>query len=645
MSHQELSGQSANIYEGQFPSGMPLHRQDEIHSCQQWGAISKLASGGKSWCLEGVLTVTNISTYRFAELSGLKELRAELTAICKLGELKGTILLSTEGINLFVAGAEGSIEQLLAKLDAVPGLENLRPKISLSEKQPFNRMLVRLKKEIISFGVEAVRPANYTSPKLSPRELKQWLDEGRAVTLLDTRNDYEIKLGTFKNALVPQIHTFREFPNAVRKLPGEMKNTPVVMFCTGGIRCEKAGPFMELEGFKDIYQLEGGILKYFEECGGDHYEGECFVFDQRVGVDPGLRETETAVCFACQAPLDRADQEDFRYVEGVSCPHCYVSAPQRMVERIAERHALLARVTSPLPGSAPLENRRPINVPAACDGLTLLDTLSTIFPQISCAEWELRCASHRFINYGGTVRAADHIVRGGERILQLFPAEIEPAVSAEIKILFEDDAILMVEKPAPLPMHAGGRFHRNTLQNFLNLAYAPKFPRPVHRLDSNTSGLVLFARTRHFCRLLQSQFLAGTVDKYYRVKVRGHPTEDRFFSEASISSESGVMGTRTIDEENGLTARTDFTVLERCEDGTALLQAKLGTGRTHQIRLHLWQLGMPVVGDPAYLPERKIGSTQTLAVGDAPMQLHAWKLSFEHPLTRQRMTFESSSPL
>jgi predicted sulfurtransferase len=146
-----------------------------------------------------------------------------------------------------VAGAAESVDRLVVKLRAIPGLEDLAPKVSLSETQPFNRMLVRLKKEIIAFGVEGVRPANYTSPKIAAKELKRWLDEGKPVTLLDTRNDYEVKLGTFKGAIDPDIKTFRGFPDAVRKLPDELKDQPVVMFCTGGIRCEKAGPFMEME--------------------------------------------------------------------------------------------------------------------------------------------------------------------------------------------------------------------------------------------------------------------------------------------------------------------------------------------------------------------------------------------------------------
>ena len=606
--------------------------------------VSALASARASCCFSGVSAVTNISTYRFAELTGLKELRENLIADCKAWELKGTILLSTEGINLFVAGAAESIDLLLAKLRGIPGLEGLEPKISLSDDQPFNRMLVRLKKEIISFGMESIRPANYTSPKIPAAELKRWLDEGRPVTLLDTRNDYEVKLGTFKGAIIPNINTFREFPDAVRKLPEALKDQPVVMFCTGGIRCEKAGPFMENEGFRNIYQLDGGILKYFEECGGDHYDGECFVFDQRVGVDPGLRESGYAVCFACQAPLDAADQEDPRHVEGVSCPHCFVSEPARMAERIAQLHEAIAKISNPLPGSVLQENRRPVNIPAALDGRTLLEALIELFPQVSPSEWEERCAAGRFENYGGCVRGKDHIVRGGERVVQIFPPNVEPPVCADIQVLHEDEAILVVRKPAPLPMHASGRFHRNTLQHLLNQVYAPKYPRPVHRLDANTTGLVVFARTRHFCRLLQRQFLEGAVDKRYLVRALGRPAQDAFYSEAPISSEPDVMGTRVIDEIDGLPSRTDFQVLERCEDGTTLLEAKLGTGRTNQIRIHLWQLGYPVAGDPAYLPDQRIGDTQTLDPEAPPLQLHAWKLSFQHPLSGAVMNFETERP-
>src|SRR6478609_7136786 len=267
--------------------------------------------------------IVNIAAYKFATLTDLRALRARLLALCKGWELKGTILLSVEGLNLFVAGQADSIEKLLAELRSLPGLADLAPKYSETEHQPFTRMLVRLKKEIIAFGVSGIEPAKRTSPKLKAQELKQWLDEGRPVTLLDTRNDYEVKLGTFKNALPIGVDHFRDFPTAVAKLPEALKEQPIVMFCTGGIRCEKAGPFMEGQGFKKIFQLDGGILKYFEECGGAHYDGECFVFDRRVGVDPALQETNSVMCFACQMPLTEAEQRDPRYVADKSCPHCF----------------------------------------------------------------------------------------------------------------------------------------------------------------------------------------------------------------------------------------------------------------------------------------------------------------------------------
>lgn len=223
----------------------------------------------------------NIAAYRFASLEDLKSLRAELLVSSKEWRLKGTILLSPEGINLFVAGEGESIERLLARLRAIPGLEDLAPKYSESDEQPFRRMLVRIKREIIAFGVEGIDPARRTSPKLSAKELKAWLDEGRPVTLLDTRNDYEVKFGTFENAVTLDLDTFRNFPKAVETLPEELKEQPVVMFCTGGIRCEKSTALAKKMGIDKVFQLEGGILKYFELTDGAHYHGGCFVFDER----------------------------------------------------------------------------------------------------------------------------------------------------------------------------------------------------------------------------------------------------------------------------------------------------------------------------------------------------------------------------
>ncbi len=585
--------------------------------------------------------VVNISAYRFAPLADLKSLKTQLLVQSRASGLKGTVLISPEGVNLFVAGAGVAVEELLETLRAIPGLEALTPKYSRSVEQPFRRMLVRIKKEIIAFGVPGIDPARHSSPKLAPTTLKQWLDEGRAITLLDTRNDYEVKLGTFRGATPAGIDTFREFPEAVRSLPASMKHETVVMFCTGGIRCEKAGPLMENEGFKNIFQLDGGILKYFEECGGAHYDGECFVFDQRVGVDPGLKETPTVQCYVCQAPLTTADQTDRRYVVSESCPNCYQSPEEKKNLQIAEREEKIRRLTGPLPGSQPYNDLRPVSIPAQFDGQRFGGFLATAFPRHAEAYWVERCDLGGFVDDGGAPIAADRVVRAGERFYRKLQGTVEPDVKADIKILHEDEAIIVINKPAPLPMHSGGRFHRNTLQWMMSEAYAPFHPRPAHRLDANTTGVLVFSRSHRFAKLLQAQFAGRTVEKTYLAVVWGHPPEDLFVCEAGISNGPGPLGARTIDfSPHGLPARTEFRVLARQADGTSLLEARPITGRTNQIRIHLWHLGWPVCGDPAYLREGKMGEAMTLHPAEPRMKLHAWKIAFDHPHARKRMEFE-----
>ncbi len=588
--------------------------------------------------------IVNIAAYKFVSLSDLRSLRTRLLALCKSRELKGTILLSVEGINLFVAGTAENIEKLLAELRSIPGLADLTPKYSETDHQPFTRMLVRLKKEIIAFGVPGIDPAKRTSPKLKPQELKRWLDEGRPVTLLDTRNDYEVKLGTFKNALPIGINHFRDFPQAVEKLPPELKEQPIVMFCTGGIRCEKAGPFMEGRGFKQIFQLDGGILKYFEECGGAHYDGECFVFDQRVGLDPSLQETDSTQCFRCQTPLSEAEQKDERYVPGQSCPYCFKTPAEEMAANLVRRHEAIARATDPLPGSVPYDNFKPINVPEQCHGQTLLEALCAVVKHLPAQYWEAECARGLVLTTNHEPVNADRIVAAGERYLHKFPNLTEPDVNGRVEVLYEDEAIIVLNKPAPLPMHAGGRFNRNTLQYILNAVYHPQKPHPAHRLDANTTGVVVVTRTRHFAGKLQPQFAKGQVEKTYLVRVKRHPTEDAFSCNAPISVEAGDIGSRQVDLENGLEARTEFTVRERRADGTTLLEAKPLTGRTNQIRIHCAHLGFPVCGDAAYLAGNQLGVTQTLRVDDPPLCLHAWKLAFRHPLSNQRVEYIAPPP-
>jgi UPF0176 protein len=588
--------------------------------------------------------ILNIAAYKFLPLSDLRALRARLQTLCKTANLKGTILLSPEGINLFVAGEAQGIERLLSELRSWPGLENLAPKVSETGQQPFRRMLVRLKKEIIAFGVPGIDPARRTSPKLPAKELKRWLDEGRAVTLLDTRNDYEVKLGTFRNALPIGIDHFREFPQALARLAPELKEQPIVMFCTGGIRCEKAGPLMEREGFKSIFQLDGGILKYFEECGGEHYDGECFVFDQRVGVDPSLHETGSSQCFACQTPLSETDQQHEHYVPGKSCSYCFKTPAAHMTARIARRHEQIRRFVAPLPGSLPYDHYRPVTVPARCDGRQLSDTLRDVFAHVPAEVWQQRLAEGWVLNGAGQPVFGSQVVRAGERYQHKVPAVIEPNVNMQIEVLHEDEAVIVLNKPAPLPMHAGGRFYRNTLQHVLDAIYYPQKPRPSHRLDANTTGVVVVARTRHFAGQIQVQFARAEVEKVYLVRVNGHPATDEFICDAPISSEAGKLGSRAVDHDSGLPARTEFRVQQRMADGTALLEARPLTGRTNQIRIHLAHSGLPVCGDPAYLPGGRLGESQTLDVDAPPLCLHAWRIGFRHPLDQETMTFTATPP-
>jgi RluA family pseudouridine synthase len=516
-------------------------------------------------------------------------------------------------------------------------------------------MLVKIKKEIIAFGIDGVVPAQKTSPKLPAKELKRWLDEGRKVHLLDTRNDYEYDLGTFDNAIKMGLDHFREFPDGVARLPEELKNEPVVMFCTGGIRCEKAGPYMEMAGFSQVYQLDGGILKYFEEVGGDHYHGECFVFDQRVAVDPSLQETPTTQCYICQAVVTAEEQQLPQYVPGKSCPACYREESQSMAELIESRHAEIKRVTTPLPGSEPCLNRRPLNVPQRCANMTLIEFLVDLHPQVGREEWLRRIADSTIVPTEPVRRrrrpkwtpealplSPDRIVREGERFDQLAPMSVEPDVATDIRVLHEDDEFIILSKPAPLPVHACGRFNRNTLRNILNLVWFPCRPHIVHRLDANTSGIMVLCKRKRVASIVQKQFENRLVGKTYLAKVHGHPSADKFSCEASLAREAGDGGIYLIDPD-GHEASTAFEVLQRFEDGTSLVRAFPRTGRTNQIRAHLWHLGFPIVGDPAYLQGGQLGSSHTLLPSEPPMCLHSESIAFRDA-DRKELKFEAPAP-
>lgn len=237
--------------------------------------------------------VLNISAYLFVPLTDRESLRPQLLARAKAAGLMGTILLAEEGINLFLAGEADAVRGFVAQLRADPRFAALAPKESWSAQQPFRRMLVKLKREIIRMDHPAIRPAAGRAAAVDARTLRRWLDQGhddagRPVALLDTRNAFEVDYGSFDHAIDWRLHKFSEFPQAVQAHRAELEGKTIVSFCTGGIRCEKAAIYMHELGLTEVMQLEGGILKYFEEVGGAHYHGDCFVFDGREALAPDL---------------------------------------------------------------------------------------------------------------------------------------------------------------------------------------------------------------------------------------------------------------------------------------------------------------------------------------------------------------------
>lgn len=233
------------------------------------------------------LPILNIAAYKFISLSAhqLPHWRLSFKNQALACALKGTILLSQEGINLFLAGNPDNIAQFKNFVKEFSEFNALNYRESRSLTQPFKRLLVRLKKEIISMGRPSIQPEKETAPYIDPHTLRQWYQQGREMIVLDTRNQYEVALGTFHNALNLELKNFRSFPDAIHQLPPEAKNLPIVTFCTGGIRCEKAALWLKDQGYPEVYQLQGGILNYFEQCSHDYFNGKCFVFDERCVID------------------------------------------------------------------------------------------------------------------------------------------------------------------------------------------------------------------------------------------------------------------------------------------------------------------------------------------------------------------------
>ncbi|NOU24675.1 MAG: rhodanese-related sulfurtransferase [Methylotenera sp.] len=280
--------------------------------------------------------------YKFISLPDYKSLQAPVLDACLSNNIKGTLLLAEEGINGTIAGLPEDIHNLLHFLRSDAIFENrfadLEHKESFASKHPFYRMKVKLKKEIVTLGVPGVSPTKKVGTYVKPEDWNALISDPNVI-LIDTRNDYEVDIGTFKGAIDPKTTTFREFPKYVTEHFDKTKHKKVAMFCTGGIRCEKASSYMMDQGFEEVYHLQGGILKYLEAVPETQsmWEGECFVFDQRVAVKHNLEVGEFDQCYACRHPLSPAELQGPQYMAGISCPYCHDKISEDKRARLTER--------------------------------------------------------------------------------------------------------------------------------------------------------------------------------------------------------------------------------------------------------------------------------------------------------------------
>jgi UPF0176 protein len=268
-------------------------------------------------------SIVIVAMYKFVRLEDYEAMQPVVLSFCQEQDIYGTLLLAEEGLNGTLAGTRSAIDKLLAFLKSDERLADLEYKESYSDEIPFHRTKVKLKKEIVTMGQPDIKPSDRSGIRVEPEQWNEIISDPE-VLLVDTRNEYEYQIGTFKNAVLPNITNFREFPDYVTNQFDPKKTKKVAMFCTGGIRCEKASAYMLEQGFEEVYQLNGGILKYLEEVKPDEslWEGECFVFDGRVSVDHQLEEGNYEQCFACRRPITAEDMKSKDYQQGVSCPRC-----------------------------------------------------------------------------------------------------------------------------------------------------------------------------------------------------------------------------------------------------------------------------------------------------------------------------------
>jgi UPF0176 protein len=282
--------------------------------------------------------VAVLSFYKFVDLHGLAEIKDSLLLFCEKNGINGTLILASEGINATVSGPPEAIDRLIAYLEGDPRFSGTQYKLSYNERSPFHRLKVKFKKELVPMGVGGIKPQCLSGQRIPPEQWNELISRPD-VLLIDTRNNYENRVGTFRGAVNPETDHFREFPEYVRQNldPGEHKE--IAMFCTGGIRCEKATSYLLERGFKRVYQLEGGVLSYLERIPGEQslWEGECFVFDGRTSVGHGLSKGTWSTCRNCREPVSPEDRQSERFREGISCPRCYTRLTPERVSSLEER--------------------------------------------------------------------------------------------------------------------------------------------------------------------------------------------------------------------------------------------------------------------------------------------------------------------
>jgi UPF0176 protein len=276
--------------------------------------------------------------YKFVTLHDYQAIQQPILKVCEDNGIKGTLLLASEGINGTVVGTDKAIRNLLAYLHSMAEFCDLTHKESAAEEMPFLRMKVRLKKEIVTMGVPGTDPQKIVGSYVKPEDWNDLINDPDVV-LVDTRNDYEVEIGTFKGAIDPKTTNFRDFPDWVKRNHNLLNKPKVAMFCTGGIRCEKSTAYMKEQGYEDVYHLEGGILKYLEQIPKEQsmWEGECFVFDNRVSIIHGLEGGSYDQCYGCRWPITEEDKTSSKYIKGVCCPRCFDNTDEEKKSRSAER--------------------------------------------------------------------------------------------------------------------------------------------------------------------------------------------------------------------------------------------------------------------------------------------------------------------